>query len=410
MLLMTQPPAPRETWTFHTAGHLLFGRNAARQLGDIARRLGARRLLIVTDPVLAKAGLVERLRPVFGESQVAAEVFSGGEPEPSLRAAEACIALARQVRPDALLGLGGGSNMDLAKITATVLAHGGRPRDYVGEDKVPGPIQPLVCVPTTAGTGSEVSAAAVLTDTDSQIKVGVLSNFLRPRVAVVDPLLTVSCPPKVTADSGIDALTHAIEAYTAVDNAVFPLPAGERSVYQGRHPLGDCLAEKAIALIGAHLRRAVAHGDDLEAREGMALGATLAGMAFSNVGVAVVHALEYPVGGATHCSHGAGNGLLLPFVMRYNLPARTKEMATIAHLLGEDVTRLSESQAAERAITAVEKLRADIGIPLRLRDLGVAAAQLRPFAEKAFSIQRILRVNPRPVTVADLEGILHAAF
>src|SRR5205085_8786790 len=176
--------------------------------------------------------------------------FSGGEPEPSMRAAEACIELARPFRPDALLGLGGGSNMDLAKIAATVLAHGGGPRDYVGDDKIPGPVHPLLCVPTTAGTGSEVSAAAVLTDTDSKMKVGILSNYLRPRVALVDPLLTVSCPPRVTADSGIDALTHAIEAYTAVDNEEFPLPAEERTIYQGRHPLGDVLAERAIQLIG----------------------------------------------------------------------------------------------------------------------------------------------------------------
>src|SRR6516164_50751 len=215
-----------------------------------------------------------------------------------MRAAEAAIAKARAFRPDALLGLGGGSNMDLAKITATVLTHGGAPATYVGDDKVPGPILPLLCLPTTAGTGSEVSAASVLTDTDNHIKVGILSNYLRPRVALIDPLLTVSCPPKVTADSGIDALTHAIEAYTAVDNETFPLPHGERTVYQGRHPLGDTLAEKAISLVGKHLRRAVANGNDLEAREGMALGAMLAGMAFSNVGVAAVHALEYPVGGA----------------------------------------------------------------------------------------------------------------
>src|SRR5439155_25001433 len=136
--------------------------------------------------------------------------------------------------------------------------------------------------------------------------------------------------------------------------------------YQGRHPLGDCLAEKAIALIGRNLRRAVQHGEDLAAREGMSLGATLAGLSFSNVGVALVHALEYPVGGATHCSHGAGNGLLLPFVMRFNLPVRRQEFATIARLLGEEVTGLDEGEAAERAITAVERLRADIGIPPRL--------------------------------------------
>jgi len=393
----------RTTWTFHSAGQLVFGRGAAQQLGEVAGRLGARRVLIVTDPVLARAGLPDRVRAPLAGSGITTETFDGGEPEPSLRAADACIGLAGRFQPDAVLGLGGGSNMDLAKITAAVLAHGGRPREYVGDDKIPGPIRPLICVPTTAGTGSEVSAAAVLTDTENQIKVGILSNYLRPRAAVVDPLLTMSCPPKVTADSGIDALTHAIEAYTAVDNAHFPLPPGERTVYQGKHPLGDCLAEMAIALIGANLRRAVARGDDFDAREGMSLGATLAGLAFSNVGVAVVHALEYPVGGATHCSHGAGNGLLLPFVMRFNLSARPEAFANIARLLGEE-------PIAERAIAAVERLRADIGIPLRLRDLGVREEHLRPFAEKAFTIQRILRVNPRPVSVDDLEGILQAAL
>jgi alcohol dehydrogenase class IV len=400
----------RETWTFHSAGQLLFGRNAIGQLGDVAARLGAKRALIVTDPILTKTGIAERARAPLAASGLATETFSGGEPEPSMPAALECVALARTFKPDVLVGLGGGSNMDLAKITATIATHGGHPRDYVGDDKIPGPILPLICAPTTAGTGSEVSAASVLTDTENKIKVGILSNYLRPKVAIVDPLLTVSCPPKVTADSGIDALTHAIEAYTAVDNAAFPLPPGERSVYQGRHPFGDLTAEKAIALIGTNLRRAVRNGNDLEARDGMALGATLAGLAFSNVGVAVVHALEYPVGGATHCSHGAGNGLLLPYVMRFNLPARTKEFAVIARLLGEDVAGLPERQAAERAIVAVEELRDDIGVPRRLRDLGAREEQLRPFAEKAFGIKRILRVNPRAVTVDDLEGIFKAAF
>jgi alcohol dehydrogenase len=400
----------RETWSFHSAGQLLFGRGGAGQLGDVAGWLGCRRALLVTDPVLERAGLLEQVGAPLREAGIAHRVFAGGEPEPSFRAADACLATARDLKPDLVIGLGGGSNMDLAKITAVVLAHGGTARDYVGEDRVPGPILPLVCLPTTAGTGSEVSAAAVLTDQDNHIKVGVLSNYLRPRVAIVDPLLTRSCPPQTTADSGIDALTHAIEAYTAVDNEQFPLPPGERSTYQGRHPLADCLAEKAIALIGRHLVRAVHQPDDLDAREGMSLGATLAGLSFSNVGVAAVHALEYPVGGATHCSHGAGNGLLLPYVMRFNLPARRRELASIAALLGEDVAGLGEEAAALRAITAVERLRKAIGIPERLRDLGIKESQLRGLAEKAFGIKRILRVNPRPVTVDDLEGILQAAF
>jgi alcohol dehydrogenase class IV len=174
--------------------------------------------------------------------------------------------------------------------------------------------------------------------------------------------------------------------------------------------MGDLLAERAIELIGANLRRAVADGRDLPAREAMALGATLAGLAFSNVGVAVVHALEYPLGGATHCSHGSGNGLLLPFVMRFNLPARVARFARIAQLLGEDVVGLVEQGAAERAIAAVERLKSDIGIPQRLRDLGVTPDQIPVFAEKAFAVKRILRVNPRPVTAQDLEGILQSAW
>lgn len=400
----------RTTWTFHTAGQLIFGRGAVARLSDEARRLRLTRVLIVTDKALAAAGLVAAVRKPLEAADVAVEVFSGGEPEPSIDLADAVYAAAKDFKPDGILGLGGGSNLDLAKIAATLATHGGAIRDYLGEDKIPGPVLPLICVPTTAGTGSEVSAAAVLTDKANHVKVGILSNFLRPRLAVVDPDLTVSCPRKVTADSGIDALTHAIEAYTAVDNEVFPLPAGEKSTYQGRHPMGDLLAEKAIALVGQHLVRAVEEPTNLAAREGMALAATLAGMAFSNVGVAIVHALEYPVGGAVHCSHGAGNGLLLPYCMTFNLPYRKPEFGRIAELLGADVAGLDETAAAKQAITAVEQLRAKIGIPARLRDIGCKPEQLRGFAEKAFGIQRVLRVNPKFPTVDDLEGILKAAY
>jgi alcohol dehydrogenase class IV len=388
----------------------VFGRHAVDQLGDIARRLPARRLFVVTDAILAKAGVVEAVVKPLRAAGVEVEVFDGGQPEPSLKLVAECAAVARRYGPDTLLGLGGGSNMDVAKFTAVLLAHGGEVRDYLGDDIIPGPIMPLICVPTTAGTGSEVSGAAAFTDTDNAVKVGSLSNYLRPRVAVVDPLLTVSCPPKVTADSGIDALTHAIEAYTAVDNADFPLAPGERSVYQGRHPFGDLCAEKAIRLIGQFLRRAVRDGKDLEAREGIALAATLAGLAFSNVGVALVHALEYPVGGATNCSHGEGNGLLLAHVMRYHLPLRKAEFAAIAEWLGEDVRGLGADEAAESAVAAVDRLRADIGVRGRLRELGVREEQLPEFAAKTLAIKRILRVNPRPVTVADCEAILRAAY
>jgi alcohol dehydrogenase class IV len=268
----------------------------------------------------------------------------------------------------------------------------------------------VIAAPTTAGTGSEVSHAAVLTDAENQIKVSTLSQYLRPALAIVDPDLTLTCPAKVTADSGIDALTHAIEACTAVDYDKLDLAPGETSAYEGRHPLGDCLAERAIELIGRHLETCVREPNNRQAREGMALASTLAGIAFSNCGVALVHALEYPVGGAVHCSHGAGNGLLLPYVMRFNLPERRATFARIARLLGGEMNGLSEDAAAERAIALVEGLRQRIGIPERLRDLGVRREQLPLFAAKAFAIKRLLAVNPRRASEQDLLAILESAF
>lgn len=400
----------RTTWTFHSAGQILFGQNAAAQLGDIAASLKTQRALLVTDRTLIAAGLAGPIRSSLESSSINVTVFDGGEAEPSIRAALACHEMARRLHPDVLVGLGGGSNMDLAKIVAVLLTHEGHPLDYVGEGKVPGTILPVIAVPTTAGTGSEVSGASVLTDEDNQLKVGVLSNFLRPRVALVDPLLTVSCPPKVTADSGIDALTHAIEAVMAVDNVDFPVPSGEFSMYQGRHLLGECLAEKAIHLIVSHLAEAVHQGQNLAAREGMHLGSLLAGLAFSNIGVALVHALEYPIGGAVHCSHGCGNGLLLPYVMEFNKPARIETLARIAKLMGLEVTGQTDTAAADAAIQAVRELRQRIGIPDRLREIGVRETQLNGFAQAAFGIKRMLRVNPRQATVQDLEGILRSAY
>lgn len=394
------------TWNFFSAGQLHFGRGAVRNVGALAHRLGADRVLVVTDPILIQAGIFDLVKGPLENAGIAVDLFDGGEPEPSIDAALQAIDLARRTSPDAILGLGGGSNMDLAKITACCYSHGAGPRDYFSWDNVPGPICPLVCVATTAGTGSEVSHAAVLTDAANQMKVSTLSNYLRPSLAIVDPELTLTCPPKPTADSGIDALTHAIEAYTAIDSTDLAAPVG----YEGRTPLGDALAEKAVALIAAHLRTAVRQPQNLAAREAMSLGATLAGLAFSHSAVAVVHALEYPLGGALHCSHGAGNGLLLPYVMRFNLPVRQTAIARLAPLLGVNVAGLNEYEQALAAINAVEQLRRDIGIPERIRDLGGSEDQLPAFAAKSFAIKRLMSLSPRPVTEADLLEILQAAF
>lgn len=400
----------RQTWTFNTAGQIVFGPGAAQQVGQVALKLNANRVLLITDQNLRKAGLVAECVDNLQQAGVVVDVFDGGAPEPSIEIAEQCLEAAMSFQPKGLVALGGGSNMDLAKACACVLTHGGTIRDYLGEERVPGPIMPLICLPTTAGTGSEVTGASVLLDVANQVKVAIISNALRPTAAIVDPKLTLSCPKKVTADSGIDALTHAIEAYTAIENADFPVPITAVASNQGRNPMGDLVAERAIELIGQNLVRVIEHPSDLAAREAMSLGAMLAGLAFSNVGVAIVHALEYPVGGAVHCSHGEGNGLLLPHCMRFNLPTRIARFARIAQLLGEDISGLTEQQAAERSVAVVERINHAIGIRPRLRDLGVSADMIPALAEKTFAIKRILRVNPRPVTQADLQQILEAAL
>lgn len=406
------PQRRMRTWSFSSAGTLFFGRHAVRRhLAEACERLAAKRAFIVTDAVLVAAGVLAQTTESLTSANVCFTTFERVTPEPPVELVRECIAAARDCNPDVVIGLGGGSNMDTAKLVAMILAHGGDPLDYTGDCRVPGPVRPLIGIPTTAGTGSEVSAAAVFTDTANHIKVSCLSPFLRPSFAIVDPLLTVSCPPKVTADSGIDALTHAIEAFCAVDNNAFPLSSGERTVYQGKNPLADAMAREAITLIGKYLRRAVQNGNDLEARDGMALAATLGGLAFSNAGVALVHAMEYPVGGAVHVSHGAGNGLLLPYVMAFNKPAARATLAQLPALLGSTTRTDDEDAAATEAIHLVTKLRADIGIPTRLRDIGVTEEMLPGFAAKAFAIKRLLRVNPRmPRSEEEILGIYQAAF
>lgn len=402
--------APRSTWSFQAANRLIYGSGAIAELGPSAQWLRINRALIVTDKALVNAGALDKARSSLEDSGIAVEAFTGGEPEPSLDAVNESLSLARDFKPNGIIGLGGGSNMDLAKTTATLLAHGKTARDYVGFGEIPGPTVPILCATTTAGTGSEVSGTAVLTDKENQVKVAILSPYLRPTLAIVDPELTLSCPKSATAASGIDALTHAIEAYLATDFSEIPAPPGGLMPYEGNHPLGDCLAEKAIRLIGEHLVTAVHQGDNLQAREGMSLAATIAGMAFSNCGVGLVHAMEYPLGGVLHCSHGEGNGLLLSHVMRFILPTRVSRMAKIAEMLGEDISGLSEEKAAEQSITAVERIRDAIGIRARVRDLGGTEDQLPAFAKSAFSIKRLMHLTPREPTEEAIFNIYQSAF
>jgi alcohol dehydrogenase class IV len=399
----------RGEWRFCSAGEIIFGRDAVRRTGEVVRGLGAGRACLITDPALVAAGLHEPVLASLDQAGVEADLHDGGQAKPTVEAVAASAAALKGRGYEALVALGGGSNIDLAKAVAVLLRHGGAVEDYFGEHKVPGAVVPLVAVSTTAGTGSEVSGASVLADPARNRRGAILSNHLRPRSAIYDPLLTASCPPQVTADAGIDALTHAVEAYLVADHRVEAGP--ERpGLYTGRSPLTDALAERAIALAGRTLRRAVYKGGDLEAREGMHLASLLAGMAFSNAGLTAVHALEYPVGVATGCTHGAGNGLLLPYVMAYNIAACPDRLATVARLLGEAVDGLSPREAAGRAVEAVKRLNADIGIPLSLRELGIKEPDLRSMAEAAAQIGRLLEANPRPLDAGTLEEILREAL
>ena len=400
----------REHWGFATAGQVYFGSGVRRQVGRVVRELGAEAALVVTDQNLVRAGLLDMVHKPLKEAGLKVHIFDGGEAEPAIRVAEECLQAVAGWEFQVVIGLGGGSNMDLAKVVALVRRHGGRPADYFGEGKVPGPIMPVIALPTTAGTGSELSPVAMLTDEAANLKVGLSSPHLRPRFALVDPVLTLSCPPKVTADSGMDALVHAVEAYTAIDYRYVPVPPGVEPSYCGKNPLADLLALEAIWLIGRWLRLAVHQGGNLEAREGMSLGSLLAGMAFTNAGVAAVHALEYPVGAATHCSHGEGNALLLPYVMEYNHPTRLDEHAEIARALGEEVEDLPLQAAAVQGIAAVRKLSQDVGIPQRLRELGAKRDELAEMAARAAGIERLMRMQPRAVTEEAARVILESAF
>ena len=400
----------RDYWSFFSAQQLTFGRGSVRHLGSMAKDRNLRRALVVTDTNLESIGLIDPVLQSLAAAGIETIVFDGSEPEPSIATAEKGYAFARSAEADVVVGVGGGSNMDLAKILAILLTHGGHPRDYFHFDQVPGPVLPLICIPTTAGTGSEVSHAAVLTDLETGLKMSTLSPHLRPSLALVDPALTDQCPRQVTADSGIDALTHAIEGFSAIDSATVAVPNERAIPYAGSNPMGDIMAERSIRLIGQHLESAVIHPGNEEARDGMALAATLAGLAFSNCAVAVVHALEYPMGVALHCSHGAGNGLLLPYVMEYNLEQASSKFAKVFEWLGGDARGLSESAAATKAIERIVELRKAIGIPNRIRELGGTEEQLPEFAAKAFGIKRLMDLNPRVPSEAGLQGILKAAF
>jgi alcohol dehydrogenase class IV len=399
------PETGNQVWGFSTAGRIFFGWDAASTLRDIAREFGPR-VFVCTDQNMVKAGVCETVVAHLSEGKAEVKIFDSGQPEVDRQTIERAAAMAQGYAPDVVIGVGGGSNLDLSKAVALLMKYPGELTAYYGENNVPGPIAPVVAVPTTAGTGSEVSPVAVVADPDRAMKVGIASRALIPRWAIVDPALTVSCPASVTAHSGMDALAHAIESFCARVRT----DCSPHAIFVGKNPMSDVLATRAITAIAKFLPIAVAQPGDRNARQEMALASLLAGMAFSAAGTAAVHALQYPVGEATHTPHGLGNAVLLPTVMRNITSARVEEMAFIARSLDPNLKSMPDAEAAEKAAGLVEDLGARVGIPKGLRSLGVKEDQLSQLSKMAATVRRLLDNSPVPFDESDLLRILEEAL
>lgn len=385
--------------TIRSPREILFGPGQRHGLAAVARKLG-RRALIVTDTRLSSDGTFLALMDELRAAGLELRVEDSTLPDVPVASAIAAAEAQRGFAAELVIGIGGGSCLDMAKCVALLLTHGGRPQDYFGEFLVPGPVLPLIAVPTTAGTGSEVTPVAVLSDSDRTLKVGISSPHLIPVAAICDPELTMTCPRGLTAIAGADALTHAIEAFTAIRRTPTALLAQER-VFVGKNLTSDHFALRAIALLSEGLEKACADGTDASARGKVMLGATLAGLAFGVAGTAAAHAIQYPIGALTHTAHGTGVACLMPYVMAWNAPAIAPELAEIARAMG-----LSQ---AEQVIPAIAALFQRIGIPATLRDLGLAEDRLDWVAEQSLGIARLMQNNPRPLTPADMRALLRAA-
>jgi alcohol dehydrogenase class IV len=382
-------------FTFSTVPHLVSEAGASIKTGalTIQHFPSARKALIVTDPGFLRTGLVAPVEVSLRSAGLAVTVWSDVVADPPEAVVLQAAADARAAEVDLVIGLGGGSSMDVAKLIA-VLAASDQPLSAMyGIGNVHGPRLPLIQIPTTAGTGSEVTPISIVT-TGATTKMGVVSPRLYADLVILDAELTVGLPPKVTAATGIDAMVHAIEAYTSRVK---------------KNPLSDMLALQALRLLSANLVAACENGRDLRARQAMLLGAMLAGQAFSNAPVAAVHALAYPIGGIFHVPHGLSNALVLPHVMRFNASHAAPLYAELAAIIAPDAAGSDEARS-HALIAAMERMAAQVGIETRLREVGIAAADIDALADGAMLQTRLLTNNPREVSRADAHAIYTAAW
>jgi alcohol dehydrogenase class IV len=387
---------------------ILFGAGQRHAAGRAARQLGSR-ALICTDKRLASLPELAELQQSLQAADVESIVFDDTQPDVPRECIDHCVEHARGFAPDLVIGIGGGSCIDLAKIAGLLLTHGGDLSTYYGEFRVPGSILSLIAIPTTAGTGSEVTPVAVISDAERTLKVGISSPHLIPHTAICDPELTYGCPPMLTAMVGADAMTHAIEAFTALRRPA-ESDLADTHVFVGKNVLSDQFALRAIACIAPNLAAAVNDGQNIEARSQLMLGSLMAGLAFGTAGTAAAHAIQYPVGALTHTAHGVGVAALMPYVMEFNRAACTSEFAQIAEAFGVTSADRSVEKLADAAINKVASLFASVRIPSTLAELGLPESKLQWTAEQAMGAARLVKNNPRPLDVDSILRIVEAAF
>ncbi|MBU8810309.1 iron-containing alcohol dehydrogenase [Mycolicibacterium goodii] len=390
---------------------VLFGPGQRRQLPQLVASVGER-VLMVTDARMAESPEFAVITDALAARGVIVEVYAGTEPDlPRRNVTDITERFGRDDRDglDVIVGIGGGSCMDLAKVASVVLAHGGDVRDYYGEFLVPGPGCPVITVPTTGGTGAEVTCISVIYDEDRGMKVGVASPHLEAYAAVIDPELTLTCPAGLTAAAGADALSHLIESFTGRAKN----PSADdiaTKLYAGKNLLADTYARTGLALLNTSLPAVAARPDDLQARSDTLFGAYCAGMAINTAGTAGAHAIQSPIGNLTHTPHGFGISALLPYVMRYNLPTRVREFAEIGRILGVTDGTDPEQIQAQRAIERIETILRTLGAPLDLRTLGLQPRHFGFVAEQSMLATRLTANNPRELTVDAVHGILERGY
>ena len=383
-----------KTHVFYSPHKIIFGTGAAAGIGAEVKGLNGSNVLIVTDPGVVKAGLLTSIKRSLEEARLAYVIYDKVEAEPPVRLVDEGAGRFRSEGCDLVLGVGGGSSLDVAKGVSIVAGNGGRILDFAGMDVVKKPGAPKILMPTTAGTGAEVTRVLVVTDEAENTKKVVYSFYCLPELAIVDPLLTYSMPPAVTADTGMDALVHAIETFVSVHAT----------------PFSDILAEKAIAWIGRYLPIAWSKGGNQEARYYMSLAATVSGLAFASGGLGAVHGLSYVLGTRYHMPHGRSNAIMLPHVMKYNLPGAPEKYATIAALLGRSTQACDVNQAAALSAEAVEELLKTMQISCRLRDYGISEKEMPFLVEGSLKQSRLFAFNPRDLSEADVRAIYQSAI